>query len=592
MLSGPILLEGAPDTSIGTPEAKAKAVQVMQLEMSNDVLEELLESVRRGKQPSVVFGKIPMIRYDGRSQNLHPKAEKFRNELYCSSQDDAENEWAFSGLIYHSLEMEKIEEASAGVDKALETLHSHMASIKQQREAQKLKVDSTPEMRAMKGGPSKAKSRASHFKPLTGSSLPTSPALGASSPYLAPPTSAGLDSNMPHEVAIKKAVVHFLAVKPRTQLECRRVVGTNTSRVMERYAKKTGEEKWTLLDRLYKDLDIWNFQYRHGEEREAAKDNAIRAYDRMRLSKDDPHWDKLLPKEERGQGTVLSRLNLSKAPLKGTPVVKPKTIDKKTGLPRRTEVKKTDKEGAKAKKKETSEEEIKVAKTKADVRTPKPNGTPKPHGSTKPDGTPKVDATKDRKGGKREKEKEGDRGSAKPRKDAKPSTAAKSLLNKPRNPSPLSKSPPVNATDFEDDHPIHKALSAAVSPKRNNNNHTNGDAHHRSNGVKRKALDMDSDTSKSSTPAKQRRVNGTNGITNGHRSPPSDNSSGSPPLALSWRQSIDLAKKFRQYYDRYAKLYMELSNSAEPPSQAKRDQLLNMHRKLEEMKKEVRSGAL
>jgi RNA polymerase II elongation factor ELL len=59
MLSGNVLLDGAPDAFIG-PEGNAKAVQVMHLEMSNDVLEELLESVRRGKQPHVVFGRNPV----------------------------------------------------------------------------------------------------------------------------------------------------------------------------------------------------------------------------------------------------------------------------------------------------------------------------------------------------------------------------------------------------------------------------------------------------------------------------------------------------------------------------------------------------
>jgi RNA polymerase II elongation factor ELL len=60
MFSGTALLEGAPDAFVGTPEAKGKAVQVMQLEMSNDMLEQLLESARRGKQPQVVFGKSPV----------------------------------------------------------------------------------------------------------------------------------------------------------------------------------------------------------------------------------------------------------------------------------------------------------------------------------------------------------------------------------------------------------------------------------------------------------------------------------------------------------------------------------------------------
>jgi RNA polymerase II elongation factor ELL len=60
MFSGTALLDGAPDALIGTAEAKGNSVQVMQLEMSNDVLEELLESARRGKQPQIVFGRTPV----------------------------------------------------------------------------------------------------------------------------------------------------------------------------------------------------------------------------------------------------------------------------------------------------------------------------------------------------------------------------------------------------------------------------------------------------------------------------------------------------------------------------------------------------
>lgn len=83
-----------------------------------------------------------MIRYDGKSQNLHTKPEKFRNELYRSSGNEEGRGWQFSGLINHSLEIQKIEEASAGLDKALETLQSQMASIKQQRDAQKCVLSS------------------------------------------------------------------------------------------------------------------------------------------------------------------------------------------------------------------------------------------------------------------------------------------------------------------------------------------------------------------------------------------------------------------------------------------------------------------
>lgn len=56
-----ILLEGAPDGLIGkSDEWKSSPVQVMQLEMSNDVLDELLDCVRRNKSPQVMFGRNPV----------------------------------------------------------------------------------------------------------------------------------------------------------------------------------------------------------------------------------------------------------------------------------------------------------------------------------------------------------------------------------------------------------------------------------------------------------------------------------------------------------------------------------------------------
>ena len=60
MIPDCVLLEGAPDALIGTPAAKSKAVQVMHLEMNNDILDELLECIRKGKAPQVLFGKTPV----------------------------------------------------------------------------------------------------------------------------------------------------------------------------------------------------------------------------------------------------------------------------------------------------------------------------------------------------------------------------------------------------------------------------------------------------------------------------------------------------------------------------------------------------
>jgi RNA polymerase II elongation factor ELL len=53
-----------------------------------------------------------------------------------------------------------------------------------------------------------------------------------------------------------------------------------------------------------------------------------------------------------------------------------------------------------------------------------------------------------------------------------------------------------------------------------------------------------------------------------------------------------MARKFNLYYQTYKKLYLELSQSVEPPSEKKREELLEMHKRLERMKREVNNGAL
>lgn len=403
---------------------------------------------------------------------------------------------------------------------------------------------------------------------------------------------------MPFELAIRKPLVHFLAVQPRPFLKIRRTVGTNPRKILEKVAKPTGkgEEEWALLDRAYKDLDVWKFNY-SDEDRQTAIQNAIHAFDRMRLPKDDPLWQKLLPEEERGQGKVLSRLAL-KDPVKGgTPAVKPQSFDKKTGLPKKSVQKKLEKEGAVKPKKSKDgsvDEKPKAMKSAAEARTPQvePRREPKPAKRT-------VNAR--------------DEGRSPAGKQPKPSAAAKGLLNKPKNLSPLGVSPPVNASDFEDGHPVHKRLSAATSPRsglKRKADDMNGNSRPVNTGNKRPHFDSQSSSSSEERPLKitktaptkssnhpSSKVNGINGhTTNGRMPSPGDSdsstSSGGAPLALSWRQSLEMARKFNVYYQRYKKLYMELSQSVEPPSEKKREELLEMHKRLARMKSQVNTGAL
>jgi hypothetical protein len=87
--------------------------------------------------PTKLMLLFKVIRYDRKSHGLTTAEAKYRNELYQLDEESKENEWSFTGLINHHLTIQKVEEASANMDKALETLKNNMASIEQEREARK-----------------------------------------------------------------------------------------------------------------------------------------------------------------------------------------------------------------------------------------------------------------------------------------------------------------------------------------------------------------------------------------------------------------------------------------------------------------------
>lgn len=75
------------------------------------------------------------------------------------------------------------------------------------------------------------------------------------------------------------------------------------------------QAKWNLTDKSYKELDVWAFPYPSEFERQFAIDRAVAAFDRMRISREEHIWQMLLPKDERGKGKILSKLNLHSGPM-------------------------------------------------------------------------------------------------------------------------------------------------------------------------------------------------------------------------------------------------------------------------------------
>lgn len=161
--------------------------------------------------------------------------------------------------------------------------------------------------------------------------MPVSPSLGAARTALTqktPPTSVpSLANERALKIkALRTPLVHFLAARPASITLLVKHLGCKHDELLE-VLNKVGKEfrlipdKWTLNDKAFKELDVWNFDYPNQDDRQLAINCAISAFDRMRISTKENVWDRLLPKNERGKGKILSNLDLHKGPIKqsGTP---------------------------------------------------------------------------------------------------------------------------------------------------------------------------------------------------------------------------------------------------------------------------------
>lgn len=226
---------------------------------------------------------------------------------------------SFTRLISHRAELKtserKSSEATSGTDAALAALQSSLASYEQEKQAKQANITNsvlpTPKNRFDAARQAKLEKK----RPGSNSiSQPASPPLSAAAtPRLGPaPTSVPASEESAKMRAMKTPVTHLLAMGPaRTEeiVKKTHIPKADLDDILQKVGKQV-EGKWQLTDRAYKDLDVWKFEYSSQDDRQAAIDNAVKAFDRMRLEKDEKLWQMLLPKEDRGKGIVLSRLHL------------------------------------------------------------------------------------------------------------------------------------------------------------------------------------------------------------------------------------------------------------------------------------------
>ena len=207
---------------------------------------------------------------------------------------------------------------TAGTDAALAALQNSLASYKQEKEANQANIHNgildVPKSRADAARKEKLARKQRLLDSRNGSQV-ASPSLNAiGTPRIgAGPTSAPLSEDEVRLQAMRKPLVHLLAIESATSEEIRSKthIPKDDLDIVLRKVGKQVEGKWALQDRSYKELDVWSFAYPSKTDRQSAIDNAIRSYDRLRLGQEDKLWQLLLPKEERGKGKTLSRLHLN-----------------------------------------------------------------------------------------------------------------------------------------------------------------------------------------------------------------------------------------------------------------------------------------
>ncbi|KAJ6008312.1 hypothetical protein N7540_012288 [Penicillium herquei] len=309
----------------------AKPAQIMRLSLVQSTLDELIQSLRNDQPARVRLGKHPSLHYGGKSQSFHAYPETHRSEIYQSSTDD--RTLYFTGVLSHSLEVEKAKQATAATDQALANLEESLNAFERGKESKKTHIIQHPdELKALRaaGAHRAPKSKAELEKDrllrtAANRSLTSSPVLGApKSPLpILKPTSAPASQvkNNARLEALKTPFIHLLAVRavsPKflSRQTCSSIEDCSNLATKYGAENRLNREKFDLKDKSYKDLDVWKFPYPNQEDRQQAIENAISAFDRMRISRSDKLWQMLLSKEERGKGKCLSRLKLSTGPIK------------------------------------------------------------------------------------------------------------------------------------------------------------------------------------------------------------------------------------------------------------------------------------
>ena len=305
--------------------------QIIRLHLARTATDKLLGALQNEEKVKLRLGKKICIDYDRSTERLSATAESHPTELFRGSAKE-DKQLYFSGTSSHIFELHQAQQATAPADAALATLQNSLKSSQEEKASNETSfITNKEDARRLASGKNDTRHRPSQslggrpqgFRKdlLHGitNSTPSSPFLGASSsprfgPTSAPVTSASNDKDKVRSEAIKTPLIHLLAVRPATPksiAQALRASKDDCDKLLDKVSKdcKDSMGKKELKEKIYRELDVWKFQYSSEDDRQCAIDKAVHAFDRMRIGKNDQLWQLLLPAKKRGKGIVLSKLN-------------------------------------------------------------------------------------------------------------------------------------------------------------------------------------------------------------------------------------------------------------------------------------------
>ncbi|KAI1801196.1 hypothetical protein F4811DRAFT_574360 [Daldinia bambusicola] len=291
-----LLLESSPTSSDYLP------LQAFGITLNDSVIEDMIKCVQGGQEIELTLGSNPSLTFGSTEQKVTTNPQSYDYDLYLTKPEESASK------------------AQRLPNPTMCILSNPPASILANRSTNN-KIKEAKRVTKPKPLPAGRTAIAGALSNSSTRSLPTSPALnGVSSPNPAFSASQQLLEKNKNQRSI---LVHELASRDRTYEYLSGIwkgAEADLKRNVEKIANyDSSTKKYSLRPVFWKELDVWNYDYRNEEDRRAAIDNAIRQYDKSRIPTSAVEWQKLLTPSERGKGIVLSKLQATLAKGNVTP---------------------------------------------------------------------------------------------------------------------------------------------------------------------------------------------------------------------------------------------------------------------------------